>query len=228
MKLLIISTLLLAQVSFTYAQNCRAYIPYDKGTKTELTNYNKKGKVEGIISQEITEVEHTGDNSIFSMHQKVIDPKSNDVTFENDMTFRCEGGTFYIDMNGYLDQKQMEAYSDMEVKLSMDEMDIPSSYTAGQKLKDGKIEMEVIGGPMPIRMLVSIINRKVEGEEQLTTPAGTFDCVKISQDIVTKSIITMTISSVEWYAEGVGVVRSETLRKGKLTGYSELTKFIKP
>ena len=41
-------------------------------------------------------------------------------------------------------------------------------------------------------------------------------------------IMNIEGSSKEWYAEGVGVVRSESYNKnGKLTGYSELTKFEK-
>jgi hypothetical protein len=209
------------------AQNCKAYIPYDEGTVTEMTNYDKKGKKLGKVTQTVSAVEHKGSTTTFSVHQVFEDPKSDEI-IETDVNFKCVDGTFYIDMNGYLDKKQMEAYQGMEVKLSMDEIDIPSSYKVGQQLKDGYIQMEVIGGPMPIKMTISIENRKVLAEEKVTTPAGTFDCVKISQDVKTKAIVNMTVSSVEWYAEGVGVVKTETLRKGKLMGYSELTKFEKP
>ncbi|MCG8579089.1 MAG: DUF3108 domain-containing protein [Bacteroidales bacterium] len=210
------------------AQDCKAYIPYEEGTVTEITNYDKKGKSTGVVTQTVTAVEHKGNNTTFSVHQVVGDPKSKDEIIETDITFKCIDGTFYIDMSGYLDQKQMEAYEGMEVKLSMDEINIPSSYKVGEQLKDGYIRMEITGGPMPINMTVSVENRKILAEEKVTTPAGTFDCVKISQDVVTKAFVSMTISSVEWYAEGVGIVKSETHRKGKLMGYSELTKFKKP
>jgi len=210
------------------AQNCKAYIPYEEGTTTELTNYDKKGRVTGRVNHLLTHVSHKGNTSVFIMQQLVEDLSGDRPPFENEMTFKCDNGVFYIDMNGYLDSQQMEAYKDMEVKITVDEINIPSSYKVGQSLKDGEIKMEVSGAPIPINFTVKIMNRKVEAEEQRTTPAGTFDCIKISQDVVTKSMVSMTINSVEWYAEGVGVVRSETFRKGKLLGYSELTKLVKP
>ncbi|MBR8534607.1 hypothetical protein KDU71_03475 [Carboxylicivirga sediminis] len=224
----IIGILLLCQVSNLTAQECRAYIPYEEGTRSELTHYDKKGKVTGLVKQELKAVEHNGNASSFTVHQVFETPGSKDEPMESEVTFKCVDGVFYIDMNGYLNQEQMDAYKDMEVKLTMDEIDIPSSYKVGQTLKDGNIRMEVTGTPIPMNMTVSVVNRKVEAEEEVKTPAGTFNCVKISQDIVTKAIMNMTVSSVEWYAEGVGVVRTESHRKGKLMGYSELTKFEKP
>ncbi|MBS2211005.1 hypothetical protein KEM09_06315 [Carboxylicivirga mesophila] len=224
----IIGILLLWQVSNLTAQECRAYIPYEEGTRSELTHYDKKGKVTGLVKQELKAVEHNGNASSFTVHQVFETPGSKDEPMESEVTFKCVDGVFYIDMNGYLNQEQMDAYKDMEVKLTMDEIDIPSFYKVGQTLKDGNIRMEVTGTPIPMNMTVSVVNRKVEAEEEVKTPAGTFNCVKISQDIVTKAIMNMTVSSVEWYAEGVGVVRTETHRKGKLMGYSELTKFEKP
>ncbi|MBK3518984.1 TapB family protein [Carboxylicivirga marina] len=218
MKFFLSVALLLLQLTLTEAQDCKAYIPFEKGTISEMTNYDKKGKVVGIVTQHVSQVESKGNTTTFTVHQKFEDPKSKEELVENEMTFKCIDGEFYIDMNGYIDKKQMEAYEGMEVKLSMDEISIPSSYKIGENLKDGYIKMEVNGGPFPINMTVNVVNRLIVAEEELTTPAGTFDCVKISQDIVTKSIVNIKISSVEWYAEGVGVVKTETIKKGKLIG----------
>jgi len=228
MKLFLLGVIFLSTTLTSQAQDCKAFVPYEEGTKTELTNYDKKGKVTGVVSQQLTHVSHDGNTSTFIMHQLIKDAKGDNPPLENEMTFKCDNGVFYIDMNGFLNNQQMDAYKDMEIKLTMDEIDIPSSYKVGQNLKDGYVKMDVTGSPIPISFTVNIINRLVVAEEQKTTPAGTFDCVKISQDVVTKSIMNMTINSVEWYAEGVGVVRTETYRKGKLMGYSELTKLEKP
>lgn len=218
-------------ILFSYnvkAQDCKAYIPYEKGTTTELTNYDKKGKALSVTSQQLTNVVEEGSATTFTLHQIFEDLDKDNDRIETDVTYKCIDGDFFIDMGGYFDQSQMEAYKDMEVKVSMDEIDIPSSYKVGQKLKDGSVKMEVIGAPMPINMTVNIINRLVAAEEERTTPAGSFRCVKITQDIETKAFMKMTLSSIEWHAEGVGLVRSETYKKGKLIAYSELTKIDKP
>jgi len=75
-------------------------------------------------------------------------------------------------------------------------------------------------------MNVWITNRKVEAIEDITTPAGTFTCYKISSDVETKMMMKISIKSVEWYAKNVGTVRTESYNNnGKLTGYTLLTDF---
>lgn len=228
MKFLKIFILLIATAGYIQAQNCKAYIPYEEGTKLEITNYDKKGKVTGKVNQEVTKVESSGNSTNFSMHQVITDEKGEE-SVETDMTFRCIDNVFYIDMNAFVNDQQMEAYENMDMEIEMDEIDIPANLKPGQRLKDGKITMKVISdSPISMNFTVSVVNRKVEAEEKVTTSAGTFDCIKISQDIVTKTGFSITINSVEWYAEGIGAVKSETYRKGKLMGSSELTKIEKP
>jgi hypothetical protein len=69
-----------------------------------------------------------------------------------------------------------------------------------------------------------VFNRKVEAVENLTTPAGTFECYKISYDIATKMMVNVKAKATEWYSNGVGMVKSETYSTdGKLIGSNVLT-----
>jgi hypothetical protein len=97
-------------------------------------------------------------------------------------------------------------------------------------LKDATLTARVASGGMTLfTMNVEVSNRKVIGQEKITTPAGTFECVKLSQDVKTKMIVNVEASSVDWYAEEIGLVRSESFNtSGKLLGYSELTKVVLP
>ncbi|MFN0275221.1 MAG: hypothetical protein ACKVPJ_05725, partial [Chitinophagales bacterium] len=55
---------------------------------------------------------------------------------------------------------------------------------------------------------------------------GSFECVKFSETIHMKMLFKVTAKSITWMAEDVGVVKSESYNdKGKLEGYSLLTKF---
>jgi hypothetical protein len=66
----------------------------------------------------------------------------------------------------------------------------------------------------------------VLAEETLNTPAGKFDCFKISQKVFMKTLGKIEINSIEWYSEDVGMVKSETYdKKGKLKTYSLLTTY---
>lgn len=64
------------------------------------------------------------------------------------------------------------------------------------------------------------------GEEQISTTAGKFHCIKISYLKRTKILLKTTNQRVtEWYAEGTGLVKSETYNmEGELEGKTLLVK----
>ena len=67
------------------------------------------------------------------------------------------------------------------------------------------------------------------GEEKVSTTAGKFDCIKISYLKRTKIVLkTETVRVTEWYAKGVGLVKSEAYdTKGKLDCKTLLVKIDK-
>jgi hypothetical protein len=90
--------------------------------------------------------------------------------------------------------------------------------------------MTISAGPLSnIRMNVEITDRKVLGKETMQTSAGSFPCLILSQRVKSKIMMfNVEATSKEWYAEGVGMVRSESYdKKGKLTSYSVLTALTK-
>lgn len=107
-------------------------------------------------------------------------------------------------------------------------MDYPDGFDSPF---DGNFEMPV--GEYTIRskngkrenLRVRIYDRKHEGKEEITTPAGTFDACKITFkfDCIKNNRIN-THTGVEWYAKGAGIVRSETYNEdGELENYTVLT-----
>jgi len=74
-------------------------------------------------------------------------------------------------------------------------------------------------------MSFHVVDRKVEAFESITTAAGTFECFKLSQTTKSKMMfMNLTLKSIDWIAEGIGSVRSESYtEKGKLEGYTVLT-----
>ena len=79
---------------------------------------------------------------------------------------------------------------------------------------------------MMMTFKIDITERKVIGEETLNTPAGSFNCFKISQKIVMKTVLKMEMNSIEWYSKEVGMVKSETYnKKNKLKSYTLLTTY---
>ncbi len=154
------------------------------------------------------------------MAMKIYD-KKNKLIYDKDMDMTCNNGIVTLDMTRLIPEEQLQAFKDMNMKLDMDNLEIPEKLEPGMTLDDGSITMS---GDLPMTMTVNITDRKVESKETITTPAGSFDCYKIVYTVDTKMLMNMKSSGVDYIAEGVGMVRNETYNKsGKLTGYSELT-----
>lgn len=84
----------------------------------------------------------------------------------------------------------------------------------GDKLPETKFQYKL----GPVSMRAAIDKGMVEGFESVTTPAGTFKCLKISYRMQYKIMFFSEKANVtEWYAENIGLVkRVETDKKGKV------------
>ncbi|MFQ5446657.1 MAG: hypothetical protein ACE5FF_06970 [Saprospiraceae bacterium] len=225
----LLSLFLLAVATASQAQDnvCEsAYMPFKEGLSYELTNYNKKGKVLSASRNKVTSLTSTGDGLKAVVETETLDKNGKSLT-HGSFGMECRGGTIYLDMSSMLDPQATAGFSSMEAELTGDALQIPNDLSAGQTLPDGTMEMKVsTGGVKMMSIRLAITNRKVEAEETITTPAGSFDCIKMSQETEMKILIKKKYKTVNWYAKGVGMVRSENYNsKGKLESYTELTKF---
>ena len=227
-RFLLLAFTFLFSISFSFAQECEAYFPMQQGTKFELTNYDAKGKKESRVAHEVLENTGSGDNIVFKASNTTFDKKDKEVA-RSEYTVRCDNGKFSIDLSAFFQSEQMAAYEGSDITVDGDFLEFPSNPQPGQTLPDATMTVNIGGGastPVAMKMTIYITNRKVEAIEDITTPAGTFNCVKMSQDVSTKMVVNVKSSSVDWYAKDVGMVRQESYRKnGKMIGYSELTSF---
>jgi hypothetical protein len=207
------------------AQCNNPFYQFSKGTLIETENFNDKGKLQGKTEVTVIDWEETGSGFIATLGYKLFDKKGK-LDYEGDYTMECKDGLISIDRTAFVPDESMQAFKDMEVELKMDQLEFPSELRVGQQLKDASFEVKA-EGPMPMNFIFLFTDRKVEGKESVTTPAGTFDCFKISQ--VTKSkmmIANSQFRTVQYITEKCGAVKTETYRSnGKLVGYSLLTRF---
>lgn len=217
-------------VSTGYAQtDCQPYVPTSKGTTWEMTNYSSKDKETGKVAYELIDKVATGSDLTFTIKAISYDKKGEE-TFTNTYEAYCVDGKFEFDMAFKINGEAMQSYEDMDVDVDATEFEMPSMDAApGTTLKDGSLVVKAGTSSVPMfTMTILITDRKVEAIEDKKTPAGTFECIKLSQKIRTKMVVNIEGSSKEWYAEEVGIIRSESYNKnGKLMGYSELTKLEK-
>jgi hypothetical protein len=207
--------------SAVISQDCSKYFPMDEGTKFQITVYDKKDKVSGIMDYVVKEVNGNTATMFYEMH----DEKGQLLT-SSEYGVTCTDDGVKIDFSSMMSPELMGQYKDMEVEMSGTDLLYPNNISTGQSLPDADVQMTVKMPPLNMNMNVNFLNRKVEGNESVTTPAGTFDCYVITYDSESKMGFKMTNSNKLWLSEGYGMIKSETYnKKGNLIAKSVLTSF---
>ena len=89
---------------------------------------------------------------------------------------------------------------------------IPSDLKIGMKLDDYNLRFKLSF----ITLKIAITERKVIGKEKISTEVGDFDCYIIESFFSSKAMmISEKVYSKEWYARGVGLIKSEVYSKNK-------------
>jgi hypothetical protein len=218
------SLLMIMAFNQVFAQDCEPYYLVDKGAVREMASYDKKDKLTGTSIQTVKEINTIGNKTEWTIGTVSKDEKGKEIS-SGDLRMSCQEGIFKMDMKNFIDEETLKSFEGMEITMDATDLDYPSDLTAGQTLKDGNITINVTNAGMSImNMVVKIYDRKVEAVEDITTPAGTFSCYKMTSTIETKTMFKVVAKSTDWMAKKVGPVRSETYDKdGKLMSYMVLT-----
>ncbi|MDX2302788.1 MAG: hypothetical protein NW226_08305 [Microscillaceae bacterium] len=213
---------------FLQAQNCVMYFPAQEGNEMELTNYDAKNKVSGVVHHKILSKSVSGSNvTIKASFENYKDEKKEELITSGDYEVKCENGVFKFQFGTLsLPQSGGGMPEGMKMELTGDFIEIPSNPQPGQTLNGGTMNLKgtMEGNPLGFKMSATMSNRKVEGKESVTTKAGTFECFKFTYDVETKVLIKFQSKVTEWYSPEVGLVKSESYsNKGKLVGRTELT-----
>ncbi len=205
---------------------CSKYYPMTEGATFQYTNYNKKGKTEGIADYKVTEVSDVGGATQATMSIALRDEKGKEI-YTSGYSFSCADNKVRIDYESLLPESMIEQMGDMEMEITGTDIELPNDLTVGESLADANVTMIMSMAGMNMKTTVNIINRKVEKRETVTTAAGTFDCYVIYSDSQTETMgMNRTFPSRLWLAEGVGMIKQETYKNnGDLMGKTELTSF---
>lgn len=96
---------------------------------------------------------------------------------------------------------------------------LPSGMKAGDELPEAHCQVSAAG----VKVTVDVVERKVLRREQLTTPAGTFDCVVVRERKIENAPFHHLDHYLEnWYVAGVGYVRHDRHDKNMKLEDSEI------
>lgn len=207
---------LLTLISFcARPQDCAHYLFLQKNKTIEMTIYNKKGEVSAKQVYQVSDVSTSGGVAKGSLSTEMFDKNGKSMARSNS-TVQCNGGVMMVNMKMMLPQQQASQFK-MEAKAETDNMflEYPAKMAAGDALKDGNMTMEMNTSGLPSTATIVITDRKVEGRESVTTPAGTWDAYKITY----KGKMTMKMGPIpvntnldgtEWFVPDFGIVKTES------------------
>lgn len=206
---------------------CNEFYQFIQGNEWEYQTSNAKGKVTGKNHQKVTSLEKTSDGFTANVNSVFYDDKGKE-TMKGDLTYKCEDKIMYVDMRNFISEEQLQAFKGYEMKVESENLEMPSSLSEGQTLKDGSVTVTGVGSSLPMSITVKITDRKVTGKETITTASGTYECYKVTSNMAVQTQMgikmNMNFSAIDWIALKVGTVKSESYNKsGKLMGTTVLT-----
>ena len=231
--------MLLAIVALLACHTMQAqYFCTTQGTELHYVNYDEAGQ---SLSNETVTVYNVVKNSSGESAQylaKIVTNKTKNNTsytlynwnYDGNVT-TCQEDLMYgpyiksdSDPAKY-DSKARQAMAE-ELKLKGDNsFTIKKHASAGESIPDRTYSLI----SNMLKNEINISGAAYMGEEKVSTTAGKFDCIKISYLKRTKIVLkTETVRVTEWYAEGIGLVKSESYNtKGEPDGKTILVKIVK-
>ncbi len=228
MKKIVLFTLIVFGITALKAQEI--FFPTEEGKVLVYKRYDKKSKEIETMKYTIKNILAEGDNMEITYLIESMNAK-NESGLSEEITLVKKGNVLYFDMSNFINkavfQEGGKDSSESQIEIKGNNMEIPVDPQPGTSLPDANVEMAMKMGFINLKLSTNIINRRVEAIEDISVPAGSFKCFKFTGDVIA-SVMGKKVNSstAEWYARGVGVVKSETYDKnGKLDSYIQLEEF---
>lgn len=236
----ILKPIVLLMMSFIFAlsadataRSCDVLRSYKTGQELEYQTFTAKNKQVSTIRQEVRSVNLESGYLTVAMVQEVFDAKGKSIN-KGEYAILCRDGILQLDMSRLLPEESVKGMEGVEVRMDARRMQLPTEPLVGQMLPNAELALEL--GPEGANSLMTadmtVTGRKVLAQESITTPAGSFDTYLIEQKTSTRTKVLMIRKTFEttdrsWYDLSKGLlIKSESLdKKGKLTGYTVLSKF---
>ena len=211
---------------------CQPFFAMKEGVVFEMTNYKDNGKVTGSSKHTVLSRGSTSKKDSVVVRCDRMD-KNGEAIGSSRYYVGCDAGTFSIDFSVFMNNRSLAAYKGIETRASDQHLEVPGGIKVGDQLIEGTMKVELEEEAITYtRSEIFVYDRFVVAKDSITTPAGTFECFKVDYKMETKvrgiKDVIVQSSGSEWYALGVGIVRSEYYdREGKRYAYSEMTSLTK-
>lgn len=224
MKNILVTAVFSVVASAAFAQN-DVFFPTKEGTVQVFAQKNGKGKVQSHTRTTIEKVSGTRNNLSIDYTCELLDANMSPASESGKIacSMHIVDGLVVFDLKDFA-APLMGAANGMKVEISGTPPELAGNLKPGDKIKDANVLLAIDAGIMKLKSSIAITNAECVGMEEVTTPAGTFSCLKVVQNQSTTTMgISVKAKSTAWYARGVGMVKCDSYDgKGKLLSSNEL------
>jgi hypothetical protein len=214
-KIILAAAIAVAAFFDAAAQSCKDYLLLKNNRKVEMTIYSKRGKEDGKQVWNVSNLKTSGKTTTATINSEFFDGKGKSINKAVNEV-QCTGGALQMNLKMMLSEAQLKQMNNATATATGEFLEYPASIKEGDVLKDGSLKIDYnMDGGMKASMELTITERTVGSKESITSPAGTWECFKITsnQKIVSKIGgigIPMKMSVTEWFAPGAGVIKTES------------------
>ena len=206
-------------------KGCAAFFWFRKGAVLEYQVKDAAGKIIATTQTTIDDVQEEGTATI----ARYTTLYNNDKGIKSE--YKCEGGKIYMNMKSLFNNNFGGlTKSGIEMEISDDFISFPWAMKKGDQLEGASFEIKAKRSGKDFMTIHSTIkDRKVEGSEEIITPAGTWECIKLTEtrstitEMMGKQISAKDMRSTQWYAPGAGLIKTVSYdEKGQVQDETQL------
>lgn len=211
------------------AQDCTFFFPQTEGTQLVRKGYDGQGNLKNIMTYKIDEVKNIPSGTEVEADYVYTDAQGRQIT-RGELECTCQNGEFFMDMSDLVSYPTAVSMIDDDIVITSDFMNYPNAFPSDLMgsgddyyFDDATIKIYSKKNKKN-RANISIYDREYVTTEDMTTPAGTFNCAKVRYNVdINSPKGKMSGYGYEWYAPNVGIVRSEQYDNGNtLQSYTVL------
>lgn len=200
--------------ALSQAQQCNGFYYLQANKKITMSLTDRKGRPSGSYVYTVSDVKSNGPVMSSKVRSEMFDESGKSVS-SSECIMKCNGGTYQMDMKMLLPQQQAEQFKNMDAQTEF-YLDYPAVMNTGEVLKEGTFNTNVTNDKgLEMSLEMTITDRNVLAQEQVTTAAGTWQAFKISSRCKVRTRISgigipFTIEQTEWFVPSFGVVKTQS------------------
>ena len=131
--------------------------------------------------------------------------------------YDIDGNEYVISLKEAMAENLAQLGGNFQIMEDSENLRYPIALTENMELQPAKMSIKASVQGMELVMGLAVKDRKTVGVEEVTTPAGTFECIKFTENQVLSLMGQEQVTQVTyWYGKEIGLVKQTSYSMGGL------------